>query len=57
MMAVPAQPSVKKGWVEGRGSESEGKMGSGLLEQAASSSCCVWAAVRLIGTHSVPTAQ
>lgn len=55
--AVPAQPSVKKGWVEGKRSESEGKMGSGLFEQAAGSSCSVWAAVRLIDTHSVRTAQ
>ena len=38
---VPAQPSLKKGWVEDKGSESEGKMGIGLFEQAAGSSCCV----------------
>jgi len=46
--AVPAQPSVKKVWVESKGSGSEGKMGIGLFEQAAGSSYCVWAAVRLV---------
>jgi len=39
--------------VEGKGSGSEDKMGIGLFEQAAGSSFCVWAAVRLIDTQTL----
>lgn len=39
--------------MKGKGSESEGKMGSGLFEQAAGGSCCVWAAVRVTDTQTL----